>query len=59
MLGAAAVMRTDPSHRAAQAMLAEGGKMLCRLLEHSRRPDRAWIEAVLGYDNPRLCQALI
>ena len=59
MLGAAAVMRTDPSHRAAQAMLAEGGKMLCHLLEHSRRPDWAWFEAVLGYDNPRLCQALI
>ena len=33
--------------------------MLCHLLEHSRRPDWAWFEAVLGYDNPRLCQALI
>src|SRR5262249_44859398 len=30
-----------------------------RLVERSRRPDWAWFEAVLGYDNPRLSQALI
>jgi hypothetical protein len=28
-------------------------------VEGQRRPDWAWFEAVLGYDNPRLCQALI
>jgi hypothetical protein len=33
--------------------------VLCRLLDSARRPDWAWFEAVLGYDNPRLPQALI
>jgi glycosyltransferase involved in cell wall biosynthesis len=59
MLGAAAVMRARPGHRASREMLADGGEVLGRLLEGSRRPDWAWFEAVLGYDNPRLSQALI
>ena len=33
--------------------------MLNRLLDEVRRPDWAWFETVLGYDNPRLSQALI
>jgi glycosyltransferase involved in cell wall biosynthesis len=59
MLGAAAVMRAMPGHRASREMLAEGAEVLFHLLERERRPDWAWFEAVLGYDNPRLSQALI
>jgi glycosyltransferase involved in cell wall biosynthesis len=59
MLGAAAVLRTLPRHRASADMLNQGGEVLSRLLEKERRPDWAWFEAVLGYDNPRLSQALI
>jgi hypothetical protein len=40
-------------------MLVRGGEVLARLLEGERRPDWAWFEAMLGYDNPRLSQALI
>jgi glycosyltransferase involved in cell wall biosynthesis len=59
MLGAAAVMRARPGHRASREMLVKGGDVLVRLLERERRPDWAWFEAMLGYDNPRLSQALI
>lgn len=59
MLGAAAVLRARPGHRASHAMLTKGAEVLCHLLDRSRRPDWAWFEAVLGYDNPRLAQALI
>lgn len=59
MLGAAAVVRARGDHPAASAMLERGGAVLERLLERARRPDWAWFEAVLAYDNPRLSQALI
>ncbi|WP_454797606.1 glycosyltransferase family 4 protein [Novosphingobium lindaniclasticum] len=59
MLGACAVLRRHPQHQAAIACVREGGDFLMRLLGHGRRPDWAWFEAVLGYDNPRLPQALI
>jgi hypothetical protein len=59
MLGAAAVMRAHPGHRASRDLLVRGSEILCKLLERERRPDWAWFEAVLGYDNPRLSQALI
>src|SRR5690606_19586672 len=59
MLGASAVLRTTPGHRASRALLINGADVLGRLLERERRPDWAWFEAVLGYDNPRLPQALI
>ena len=59
MLGAAAVLRSQPMHNASCELLEKGGEVLCRLLERERRPDWAWFEAVLGYDNPRLPQALI
>ena len=59
MLGAACVLRAQPAHGASQAALAEGADFLHRLLGGARRPDWAWFEAVLGYDNPRLSQALI
>ena len=59
MLGAALVQRHTGGHAGAEALLQRGGDLLHRLLASSRRPDWAWFEAVLGYDNPRLAQALI
>lgn len=59
MLGAAAVLRSLGSHPAAENLLDDGGSLLQRLIDAARRPDWAWFEAVLGYDNPRLPQALI
>ncbi len=59
MLGAAAVLRVQPGHKGSHAVLTAGSDMLFRLLGGARRPDWAWFEAVLGYDNPRLSQALI
>ncbi|MEO6041522.1 MAG: glycosyltransferase family 4 protein [Croceibacterium sp.] len=59
MLGAAAVLRTDPRHKASREFLAEGAEFLHHLLDAERRPDWAWFESVLGYDNPRLPQALL
>jgi glycosyltransferase involved in cell wall biosynthesis len=59
MLGAAAMLRAVPDHAASREFLMRGGEFLHRLLDASRRPDWAWFEAVLGYDNPRLSQALL
>ena len=59
MLGAAASLRVRPDHGASRKLLEDGGTFLERLLGGARRPDWAWFEAVLGYDNPRLSQALI
>jgi len=59
MLGAAAVVRGAVEHPEAVAYLERGGALLSRLLDAARRPDWAWFEAVLGYDNPRLPQALL
>ena len=59
MLGAAAALRARPDHGASRTLLTAGAETLTRLLAASRRPDWAWFEVVLGYDNPRLCQALI
>lgn len=59
MLGCVEALRVNPRHAAARAALIRGAELLDRLLAASRRPDWAWFEAVLGYDNPRLSQALI
>jgi glycosyltransferase involved in cell wall biosynthesis len=59
MLGACARLRAAPGHLPSQAALRRGIETLSLLLDRARRPDWAWFEAVLGYDNPRLCQALI
>nr|WP_084355962.1 glycosyltransferase family 4 protein [Novosphingobium lentum] len=59
MLGACAVLRAEPGHGAAMALVERGADLLHRLLDSARRPDWAWFETVLGYDNPRLSQALI
>ena len=59
MLGAAARLDSEPGHGASRALLENGADLLFRILDSARRPDWAWFEAVLGYDNPRLSQALI
>ena len=59
MLGAAAALRSDPNRDNARRLLERGGSLLHNLLDSARRPDWAWFEAVLGYDNPRLPQALL
>lgn len=59
MLGSVCVLRTNPDHAGARECLERGGEILASLLATARRPDWAWFEAVLGYDNPRLPQALI
>ena len=59
MLGCIEALRANPDHAAARASLRHGGELLANLLDAGRRPDWAWFEAVLGYDNPRLSQALI
>ena len=59
MLGAAEILRIEPGHAEARGIIDRGGTMLHALLATARRPDWAWFEAVLAYDNPRLSQALI
>lgn len=59
MLGATARLRRQPDHGASIALVEKGADFLFRLLGGARRPDWAWFETVLGYDNPRLSQALV
>lgn len=59
MLGACAALRAGHRSTIARDLFRNGARMLMRLLDAERRPDWAWFEAVLGYDNPRLPQALI
>lgn len=59
MLGCVEALRVNPGHAGARTALERGAALLDGLLAASRRPDWAWFEAVLGYDNPRLSQALI
>ena len=58
-LGAAAILRQRPDHALAREIVARGGDFLDRLLGGARRPDWTWFEAVVGYDNARLPQALL
>lgn len=59
MLGACAMVRAKPGHDISLAFLKSSADLLERLLGGARRPDWSWFETVLGYDNPRLPQALI
>lgn len=59
MLGAGLRLQGEPDHAGSIALLDRGGSILHALLEEARRPDWAWFECVVGYDNPRLSQALI
>ncbi len=59
ILGACATLRERPGHDRSRNYIEEKGAFLHRLLDRARRPDWAWFEAMLGYDNPRLPQALM
>ncbi len=59
MLGIAAAWRGGHRRREHRAFLARGAAVFGGLLAQARRPDWAWFEAVLAYDNARLPQALI
>lgn len=59
ILGASAMMSARPGNVHALAIIKTLGPHLYRLAEYSRRPDWAWFEAVLAYDNARLPQALL
>jgi glycosyltransferase involved in cell wall biosynthesis len=59
MLGAAARLRREPRHEPSRAVLARGAQCLAALLAGSRFEGWTWFESRLGYDNPRLSQALL
>ncbi|MFA7601730.1 MAG: glycosyltransferase family 4 protein [Novosphingobium sp.] len=58
-LGAVAVLEQDPAQPTAAAIVERCGDRLAKLLASMRRPGWTWFESVVGYDNPRLSQALI
>jgi glycosyltransferase involved in cell wall biosynthesis len=59
MLGAAARLRREPGHAPSRSILSEGAAYLTELLDRTGTVDWPWFETRLGYDNARLCQALI
>lgn len=59
MLGACNVLAISPEHGLAREIAETGGDLLQKLLTAAMRPDWTWFEAVLGYDNPRLAEALL
>jgi glycosyltransferase involved in cell wall biosynthesis len=59
MLGAIAVLDAKPDHVAARDIAESAGTRLLALLDAARRPDWAWFETVLAYDNARLPEALL
>ena len=58
-LGAVSLLRERPGHGLATEIATTCGAVLERLLGGARRPDWTWFETVVGYDNPRLSEALI
>lgn len=59
MLGCAALIDARGEDKRAEDLLLRFGRHLLALLEESRRPDWAWFEAMLAYDNCRLPEALL
>lgn len=59
MLGAALVLRRHPDDRASLDLLERGGALLNGMLQDDGTARWPWFEHHLGYDNPRLPQALI
>ncbi len=59
ILGCAATLDTEPGHRLARDTLTRFADHLAALVSIQRRPDWAWFEAFLAYDNARLPQALL
>lgn len=59
ILGAAAVLDIYPANRQAATIVADFAPRLRRLVSTYARPDWAWFEPVLAYDNARLPEALL
>lgn len=59
MLGAAARLRRDPGHGPSRQVLTRGAECLAALHAGYHGENWNWFEHRLGYDNPRLPQALI
>ena len=59
MLAAAAMIEAHPGHRLSHEILERGADALMALVDRHRRPDWAWFEIVLAYDNCRLPEALL
>lgn len=59
MIGAAHRLAVQPDHAESVETLRRGGAFLHALLDTARRPDWAWFEAMLAYDNARLPEAMI
>ncbi len=59
MLGACGVLALHPAHGLSREIVETAGDDLLAVLAAARRPDWAWFEAVLAYDNARLPEALI
>jgi glycosyltransferase involved in cell wall biosynthesis len=59
MLAAVEILLCRPDDASALAMLRDGCAMLRTLFAASARPDWAWFEIMLSYDNTRLPEALI
>lgn len=59
VLGSDYMLRSDPEHEIAQAILRQGSASLHALLTQTRRPDWPWFETMLAYDNCRLPEALL
>lgn len=59
MLGAANMANVRPDDAAIADTLRSGAATLITLLDSSSRPDWAWFEIILSYDNTRLPEALI
>ena len=58
-LGAVSILQDREDHVLARRIVERCGDVLEKLLGGTRRPDWTWFEAVVGYDNARLSQALI
>lgn len=59
ILGATAMMEAHPGHALAREIVTAMADQLLALVERNRRPDWAWFEIVLAYDNCRLPEALL
>jgi glycosyltransferase involved in cell wall biosynthesis len=59
ILAADAMLEAHPGHELATALLTDLAARLRDVLGRARRPGWDWFEAVLAYDNARLCEALL
>jgi len=59
ILGATAMLEAHPGHVLSMKIVSSMGENLLSLVARNRRPDWAWFEIVLAYDNCRLPEALL